>query len=417
MLLDVRDCNETMTEEEQQYSGDIGKVQKEYTESKSELRSPETAEEDHTEVNSEVDSDSKEEAEAQAKEEQEPVNENNEEPLESIENEESVEKTENDGDEPNEDPNNEDNPDSEDKIFSKYNSDVMVAMDVSMLNDNDNKESQTTEETEENGIKAPEGEVLEDVVESEKEKQPFMRFCNETELDSNDDKSDEEADLDDGEETEEAGLEQEEEDELTLEGEPEIGDMEDVNPLDGDDPGEYDPLYEEGIGVDEDTNGFLDQINSGSITEIQGYSDQPSSSRQKRKRSNSSDDGNDEDFNPVEETTSQKKSGPGKAAEVYFKCNLCLFPFDTLGEMKVHRYTDHEQQERPSYLDLAEAALVRLNRKKGAGGLTVLTVSAGWAQAAPAQSQQLGSNQYLYAGGDGGPARDRSPGDCQEATA
>ena len=381
MLLDVQDCVETMTEEEQH-----GKVQIEYTESKSELRSLETPEKDHTEVNSEAYSDSKEEAEAQAKEEQEPVNENSEEPLESIENEEIVEKTENDGDEPNEDPNNEDNPDSEDKIFRKYDSDVTVAMDASLMDDNDDdeKESQTTEETEENGLKAAEGEVLEDVVESEKEKQPFMRFCNETELDSNDDKSDEEADLDDGEEADETGLEQEE-DELTLEGEPEIGDMEDVNPLDGDDPGEYDPLYEEGIGVDEDTNGFLDQINSGSITEIQGYSDQPSSSRQKRKRSNSSDDGNDEDFNPLEETTSQKKSGTGKAAEVYFKCNLCLFPFDTLGEMKVHRYTDHEQQERPSYLDLAEAALVRLNRKKGAGGLTVLTVSVGWARAARAQ--------------------------------
>merc|ERR1719382_436695 len=118
-----------------------------------------------------------------------------------------------------------------------------------------------------------------------------MRFCNETELDSNDDRSENEGLDNDEEDTgeidpEDTGEidpdddENENEDELTLEGEPEIGetpfdmDVEDYEEKTLDDEngeGYDDPLDEDGIGVDENTNGFLDQINSGYSAEVLNF--------------------------------------------------------------------------------------------------------------------------------------------------
>lgn len=284
------------------------------------------------------------------------------------------------GDKPNEDPNNEDNTGESDV---EYDPDILAAMEASLLEaESDDDDEADENDTEEKG---------------EKEKQPFMRFCNETELDSNDERSEngevdgidiEEDDTGeiDAEDTGEIDPddENENEDELTLEGEPEIGetpfdmDVEDYeeNPLDDENEEGYDdPLDEDGIGVDENTNGFLDQINSGYSAEVLNFPEPkkrgPRGPYKKRKPANDSDA---DDFDPLQENKrTPKKPRLPKGAEVYFKCNFCCFPFDTLGELKIHKYGDHEDQDKPSYLDLAEAAVVKLNRKSGVSKATILT--------------------------------------------
>eukprot|EP00092_Neocalanus_flemingeri_P007197 GFUD01007775.1.p1 GENE.GFUD01007775.1~~GFUD01007775.1.p1 ORF type:complete len:617 (+),score=219.18 GFUD01007775.1:50-1900(+) len=282
------------------------------------------------------------------------------------------------GDQPNEDPNNEDNTEESDV---EYDPDILAAMEASML------EAESSEdEPDENDDDSIEGK-------GEKDEQPFLMFCNETELDSNDAKSENEEDCEEENDDEENGknLEDDEnveeqfpenEDELTLEGEPEIGetpfdmDVEDYeeNPLDGENYEGYDPLNEDGIGVDEETNGFLDQINSGYSAELHNFPGKMRGQRGPYKKKRPFNDSDADDFDPLQEKSkSLKKSKLPRGAEVYFKCDLCCFPFDTLGELKVHKYGDHEDQDKPSYLDLAEAAVAKLNKKSGVSKSTILT--------------------------------------------
>jgi len=171
--------------------------------------------------------------------------------------------------------------------------------------------------------------------------------------------------------------EKKDDDDMTVEGEPvEVDypfDMDcDENPLDEDDE-EYINTEEfmdqgdyngDGIGVDENTSDFLDQVNGGSIAQ----SSKNSSDYVKQMRA---------PRGPYKKTrirygldTTIKKSKikvttPSKADEVYFKCERCSFPFECLGELKIHMFSDHEDQEKPSYLDLAEVAIVKLNKKWG----------------------------------------------------
>lgn len=277
------------------------------------------------------------------------------------------------GDKPNEDPNNEDNTEESDV---EYDPDILAAMEASLL------EAESDDDDDDDDHDENENDDVDD--KGEKEKQPFMRFCNETELDSNDERSENEED--DGEvnpgELDPDDEENENEDELTLEGEPEIGetpfdmDVEDYeeNPLEGENCEGYNPLDEDGIGVDETTNGFLDQINSGYNAEVHNFPETKGGTRGPYKKKRPVNDSDAEDFDPLKEKkTTPKKSKLPRGAEVYFKCNLCCFPFDTLGELKVHKYSDHEDQDKPSYLDLAEAAVAKLNRKSGVSKATILT--------------------------------------------
>jgi len=275
------------------------------------------------------------------------------------------------GDEPNEDPNNEDNTGESDV---EYDPDILAAMEASLLEAESDDDEDDDDDNDDNESKG------------EKEKQPIMRFCNETELDSNDERSenDEEDEDDNGEiDVDNPDYnEDDNEDELTLEGEPEIGetpfdmDVEDYeeNPLEEENGEGYDPLDEDGIGVDENTNGFLDQINSGYSAEVHNFPEQKRGPRGPYKKKRPLNDSDAEDFDPLQEKkNTPKKSRLPKGAEVYFKCNLCCFPFDTLGELKVHKFGDHEDQDKPSYLDLAEAAVIKLNRKTGVSKATILT--------------------------------------------
>merc|ERR1719244_1192929 len=48
-----------------------------------------------------------------------------------------------------------------------------------------------------------------------------------------------------------------------------------------------------------------------------------------------------------------------------FLCSQCSFVSDTLGELKIHRHNTHESSEAPSFLDMAEAAIVQVDDGNG----------------------------------------------------
>ena len=194
-----------------------------------------------------------------------------------------------------------------------------------------------------------------------------------------------------------------EEDEMTLDGVPEVAETvgfedddeieaeEPSNPLDDIDPyveeDDYDPLNGgvDDIATDENTSGFLDQVNSGALPVLVDLPKQVGRPRGPYKKSRvlNSDDDYDEDeideYKPFDDEPGPKKTattGKGTGNEVYFNCNICAFPFDTLGQMKIHKFGDHENEDRPSFLDLAEAAIMsKKNRKTGVSRNIMLQVN------------------------------------------
>ena len=55
-----------------------------------------------------------------------------------------------------------------------------------------------------------------------------------------------------------------------------------------------------------------------------------------------------------------------KVSIVVFDCNFCPFVSEALGELKIHIYNSHDGTS-PSYLDMAEAAVIRLEDGTGFG--------------------------------------------------
>ena len=72
----------------------------------------------------------------------------------------------------------------------------------------------------------------------------------------------------------------------------------------------------------------------------------------------------DVDYDPLGGPAPAKKMRV-RGAKGQLSCNICHFPFTLIGDLKLHKYTDHENQPKPNYLDLAEAALTRLSNKNG----------------------------------------------------
>jgi len=205
------------------------------------------------------------------------------------------------------------------------------------------------------------------------------------------------------------------EDELTLDGVPEVAEtvgftddeVEDneigeANPFDDIDPYVeteedffkagadvgYDPLNDGGddIGTDENTSGFLDQVNSGALPMVVDLPKQARGPYKKKRSYGDDDSGEDSDeYIPFDDEPGKKeprKAGnsataadPNDKNAVIFKCVLCSFPFDTIGQMKIHKYADHENEDKPSYLDLIEAAIMaKKNRKTGVSKNLLLQV-------------------------------------------
>ena len=71
----------------------------------------------------------------------------------------------------------------------------------------------------------------------------------------------------------------------------------------------------------------------------------------------------------------RKKSGKSGRSSEGFGCCQCSFVSDILGELKVHRFTVHKNCEAPSYLDMAEAAIVKIDNGNGAEELSIFKVS------------------------------------------
>lgn len=271
----------------------------------------------------------------------------------------------NGNDMPNEDPNNEDS-------ALEYDPEILAAMEASLLE----AESDEEENDEDSGKDSKNN------LETNEENMPIMMVCDDSENDQEDENTDFDAEEGQEDESKAPAIELENEDELTLEGEPEIGEtpyemqVEDYEetPIEDDSFNTYDPLDDESIGLDETSNCEAEPVNSDYITETLDFPKQKRGPRGPYKKRKSNYDPDGEDFDPNKVNKKVKKSSKlPKGAEVYFKCNICCFPFDTLGELKVHKYGDHENEEKPSYLDLAEAAVMKLNRKIGVSRATILT--------------------------------------------
>merc|ERR1719412_1092743 len=75
-----------------------------------------------------------------------------------------------------------------------------------------------------------------------------------------------------------------------------------------------------------------------------------------------------------------KKSSPSKkgrpkrtpTSDIYFRCNLCDFTTETLGELKIHKHGNHRNNPAPNYLDMGEAAVAKLDEKNGSSKTTIL---------------------------------------------
>ena len=257
-----------------------------------------------------------------------------------------------DGDQPNEDPNTEEAADSDQEMDPE----IAAAMEASLL------ETEAMDEEEAAASVTPGNSK-------------FI-FRNETEVDSGAEDSAEVDSLDNGA----LGSLTEEDIELAGEAvtaEMEIGSTEiggGYNPLDAgdgnplDEPGDYDPFDEDGAGiaVDEDTNGFLDKVNSGFMTQIHSFPEHEANRNTRGPRGpykKTREKFADADFDPL--------SGPARPrvrpsrAKGQLSCNICHFPFEVIGELKLHKYTDHENQPKPSYLDLTEVAIGKLSTKNG----------------------------------------------------
>ena len=162
--------------------------------------------------------------------------------------------------------------------------------------------------------------------------------------------------------------------EFTIEGVAEIGE----NPLDSEynpleDPGDLDPFYdeEETIAVDEDTSGFLEKVNSGGfMTTIHSFPEvggRGGRGPYKTKNQN-------EDYDPLDVTQPAVKPKRKSRAKFQLKCNLCQAPFECIGDLKYHKFSNYDNQPKPSYLDLTEVLLSKYKKRGGITHKKILTV-------------------------------------------
>jgi len=140
------------------------------------------------------------------------------------------------------------------------------------------------------------------------------------------------------------------------------------------------------IGTDDTTSGFIESVNSGSLplaVELPVLVDLPKSRGPRgsyKKKSSLSDEDEDyeeeeeDEYEPFEDDIGGKKSGSKSTPkEVAYKCPHCTSTFETLGQMKIHKFAEHENEEKPSYLDLVEAAIMaKKNRKQGVNKTFIL---------------------------------------------
>ena len=169
---------------------------------------------------------------------------------------------------------------------------------------------------------------------------------------------------------------------------------------DNKDDDDYDPLndFRETIDDGEDeNNGFLDKVNSGKLTKRSNGTTKkkranpvyitPIKKARKRSYSNSSNEDDipegDSDFtlgskksrSTPRKPKSTRPKRSQKKIEVIFKCTICTFNSEILGELNIHKHNSHKNQSKPSYLDMAEVVIAKLNDKSGSNKTNILKVS------------------------------------------
>ena len=158
--------------------------------------------------------------------------------------------------------------------------------------------------------------------------------------------------------------------EIELEGEP----VTDENPLNTEVNNSPDPLTDAAAengdnNVDEggaDNNTENDDNPQGNILEVEfpvkrenvksEPSDEPSSSKRKRSSSRSDDEESKKALRP--RITKSSK-------DILYRCPFCTFSCEVLGELNIHIYKEHEKQQKPSYLDLAEVIIAKFDLLTG----------------------------------------------------
>ena len=78
----------------------------------------------------------------------------------------------------------------------------------------------------------------------------------------------------------------------------------------------------------------------------------------KRKRSSSS---SDEELGSKRALRARGKS----SKEILYRCPLCTFTCEVLGELIIHKFKNHSQQMKPTYLDIAEVVVAQMNINTG----------------------------------------------------
>ena len=139
--------------------------------------------------------------------------------------------------------------------------------------------------------------------------------------------------------------------EIQLEGVPEI----DENPFkDVEEDKDGDPLGKNDESDDDDD----EDKSLAERKEERNRRNKSFKSERKRKRSQSSSD----------DEGSKKSLRPrGKSSkDILYRCPLCTFSTEILGELIIHKFKEHDQQQKPSYLDLAEVVIASLHNNQGA---------------------------------------------------
>ena len=181
--------------------------------------------------------------------------------------------------------------------------------------------------------------------------------------------------------------------EITLEGVPEIQEnpfteqpqpsTEDCDPLEdhgggGSDGGEGGKDGEDGedggarTGGMEEMSELIDQVTPSRSRHTSAGSSKSNLSGTKRKRSSSCSS------NETWESNKKKELGPrAKTSKecLLFNCPICSFSSDVLGEVNIHKYRSQCDQQKPSYLDIAETVIFQLDNNFGCKKEVILEVS------------------------------------------
>lgn len=130
--------------------------------------------------------------------------------------------------------------------------------------------------------------------------------------------------------------------------------------LDGEAVTEENPFKEEDSAAE--TNGSGGEPNYlDTVMEVDDPLENGGASSSKRKRSTSSSEGESSKKSLRPRIT---KAAKGINYRTY-NCPICTFNSEVLGELNIHKHKEHEKQQKPYYLDLAEVVIAQFDLMAG----------------------------------------------------